>query len=121
MVLHYLSIAAAASGLGFVHCSFGCVAPAVAPPVVEVHEAVTDAGVERELLVVARHDGVSDTLRAVEGSPGQYQGTLDFPEGFTLRVSGPGYSDFEDDYDLDDTGGCGTATTTVVVRMASAP
>lgn len=120
MVLHYLSIAAAASGLGFVHCTFGCVAPGTAPPAVEVRDASSDQGLAEGLVVVARHAEVSDTLRAVAGSPGRYQGTLDFPDGFTLTVSGPQYSDFEDDYDLDDTGGCGMGATTIVVRMSPA-
>jgi|GEM_PF-6336518 len=118
MTLYHLSIAAAASGLGFVHCTFGCVAPAATPPVVEVRDAGSDAGLAAGILVIARHDGVSDTLRAVDGAPGRYQGRVDFPEGFTLAVSGPSYSDFEDDYDVEDTGGCGMGATTIVVRMS---
>jgi hypothetical protein len=118
MVLHYLSIAAAASGLGFVHCTFGCVTPVTAPPVVEVRDAVSDEGLAGAIVVVAQHGPANDTLRAVEGRPGRYQGKVDFPEGFRLMVSGPGYSDFEDDYDVDDTGGCGMGATTIVVRMS---
>lgn len=118
MTLYHLSIAAAASGLGFVHCTFGCTTPVAAPPVVEVRDAGSDEGLTKGILVVARHGAEIDTLRAVEGAPGRYEGRVEFPDGFTLTVSGPAYSDFEDDYDLDDTGGCGTATTTVVVRMS---
>jgi hypothetical protein len=117
MVLHYLGIAVAASGLGFVHCTFGCVTPVTAPPVVEVRDGASDVALAGTILVVARHGEVRDTLRAVAGAPGRYQGGRDFPEGFTLTASGPDHADFEDDYDLDDTGGCGMGATTIVVRM----
>ena len=59
-----------------------------------------------------------DTLRAVPGVPGRFQGTVELPEGFTLSLSSAGYDDFEDDYDLEETGGCGMAATTIVVRMS---
>ena len=58
-----------------------------------------------------------DTLRAVSGVPGRFQGTVELPEGFTLSLSSAGYDDFEDDYDLEETGGCGMGATTIVVRM----
>jgi hypothetical protein len=118
VTLQLLSIAAAASGLGFVHCTFGCVTPPTAPPVVEVHDAASNEGFAGAMLVVASDGAVSDTLRPVEGAPGRFQGRLDFPEGFALAVSVPGYSDFMDDYDLEETGGCGMGATTIVVRMS---
>jgi len=121
VTLYHLSIAAAASGLGFVHCTFGCVAPDAAPPVVEVRDAVSDEGVATVAFVIARQGAVVDTLRPVAGAPGRFQGRAGFPEGFTLTVSGPSYSDFEDGYDLDETGGCGMGATTIYVRLTPAP
>jgi hypothetical protein len=118
VTLQLLSIAAAASGLGFVHCTFGCVTPPTAPPVVDVRDAVSEEGLSGTLLVIARQGDVVDTLRPVADAPGRFQGRLDFPEGFALAVSVPGYSDFMDDYDLDETGGCGMGATTIVVRMS---
>ncbi len=122
MALQYLTIAAAAaSGFGFIHCSFGCIPTGTAPVAIEVRDADTDRGVAEGTLAVATQDGVSDTLRAIPGEPGRLTGRIGFPDGYHLRVTRPGYADFEDDHDVDEGGGCGMGATTIYVRLTPRP